>query len=68
MVEGTCIGFRGRNALLQLETQQIIEWPISNLPNNFNRGDKFKLNMITQNDQYKAELQAKKQLLQELIN
>ncbi len=68
MVEGTCIGFRGRSALLQLETQQIIEWPIANLPNNFNRGDKFKLNLITQNDQYKAELQAKKQLLQELIN
>lgn len=69
MLIAKCLRFKDRNALIEIpETGQIIEWPITQLPEEISIGSKFKLDLVTDNATAQKEIIAKQQMLQELIN
>lgn len=61
-------GYRERYAILENEEGKEILWPIEKFPKNISQGDKIEMSLKTKEDLKSEIFEAKRKLLEELIN
>lgn len=68
-IKATLESFEERYAILRTQdSQNIIKWPIKNLPDSAKIGETITLKLTTAIDQTDLDYEHKRQLLEELIN
>lgn len=67
-MQATIIGFQDRYALLQLESNDTVKWPITQLPHSIQTGDQIKIKILTEQELESDKAKEMKEILRELIN